>query len=487
MSIKLEALNYLHAWENGWPIEGGIAWEAQLRKCKLDYSWASLSRIDKFLLALKTQVKPSAELVLQRQDTKNLLRLLGFYLVQLRERVIGVPVTWLSYEVANKRQADWEINGPDFVRSLIVDQGGLFAPLAAIWNALFDTQATSLAEAATRHLEVPVDVQKAWPQLAPQNLLPNFYQHYQEASISPAYRRWIESPLPKALPASDDLQKILPVMPHLLQDSRMVWACIVQANQALFEVNPMMQAPAEVLYDHQGRLDGADLLELAQRLHEMKNQPQQDPALEFYASHLRTESTRVFGWQTPASFNPYPLTAASTMFSSEVSFPGYCLALPYFPVLVSDSCPGMVVIAPWQLWPESFFNDWCERLRQQFPGQAIIPTQKKATAFCAPLSTATTTDTIKPAPKQVIYSDVDQDAADNEDGPVSLMFMGLVCLAIAVFSYNFFAGLEQNGGSVRINAIIYGIYKLLGKSGVAGLFGLAGLVLLHKAWKKFRP
>ncbi len=377
ISENLEALNYLSAWENNLPIAGGIAWEAQLRKCKLDYSWASVQRIDLFLDALKKQVKPTEQQILQRQDTKNLFRLLAYYLAEVRERVIQVPVDWISLEQAIARRPDLAKLGPGFVTSLIADQGVLYAPLAAIWEKLFnENNQLSVALAAAEDIDVPEDLAKPWAKLGPQNWLPDFYQRFQAASISPAHRRWIEAPSLYDIHQDDDLHKISPAISDLLQHGRVVWGALIQANSGLFKPDRMMRAPGEVLYDPEGKLGLADLVELRNKLCELKHQPQTDTDLQFYTQHLLAETSRVFGWKTPPSFNAYPLQASTMMFFSEINFPGFCLALSFFPILVCDQHPGIVMISPWQLWPDDIFEEWCAAVKRDYPN-AFVPGRAK--------------------------------------------------------------------------------------------------------------
>lgn len=55
-------------------------------------------------------------------------------------------------------------------------------------------------------------------------------------------------------------------------------------------------------------------------------------------------------------------------------------------------------------------------------------------------------------------------------------------LALGIGLYFFFDYLEQEGGNVRMNAIIILAYELLGKNGVLGLFGAIAALF---AWGGF--
>ena len=61
MTPSLGALCCLQAWEQRAPIPGGITLEPILRRIALDYSPASLARVDTFLDALRTAKKPQPD------------------------------------------------------------------------------------------------------------------------------------------------------------------------------------------------------------------------------------------------------------------------------------------------------------------------------------------------------------------------------------------------------------------------------------------
>ena len=66
------------------------------------------------------------------------------------------------------------------------------------------------------------------------------------------------------------------------------------------------------------------------------------------------------------------------------------------------------------------------------------------------------------------------------------IFWGVVCLALAVGSHFVFTKLEEEGGRVRLPAIVLVAYKTLGKTGTSVLFGgLGGLLIVYGA-SKFR-
>ena len=65
----------------------------------------------------------------------------------------------------------------------------------------------------------------------------------------------------------------------------------------------------------------------------------------------------------------------------------------------------------------------------------------------------------------------------EEDNPWATLFWGAILIAAGVGLYFYFGHLEQEGGSVRMNAIILAIYKVAGKTGILVILGgLGGLM-----------
>lgn len=379
MSPNFQALCYLAAWEKGLPLEGGFAWETQFRKCRLDYSWASLERIDLFLDALRTQRSPVYDEFLDEQANVNLLIFIAFYVVELRSRVCGEPSQLLTYEEAVKKDWRTEQYGQDFHSLLIEERGNTqFLPLVSICTRLFERDPDkSVAFSAGLHIQPPADKRKCFENLVPKSLIPQFYERYMASDIPTAYKRWIESPVPYDWPPSDALVRLKGDAPKLLRSGRVVWGAVVQANNNLTNPKFFGEAPGEIVYDPCGRVDRLDLYDIACRLRELGSKIQSDPALEVYGNHLRSETTRIFGWRTPQSLYPYELQASTTMFSGEISFPGYALVSPLIPILVNDECPGSIIIAPWQLWPKDIFEDWNNTFRSRFGANARIQSQTR--------------------------------------------------------------------------------------------------------------
>lgn len=102
MTATPNALYYLNAWAADSDPADGMAHRTMLKKCRLDYSVASLSRIDAFLDALRITYKPTRDAFIGHPENQNLLFFLAFYVGELVGRALGAPPLWLSYQDAKK-------------------------------------------------------------------------------------------------------------------------------------------------------------------------------------------------------------------------------------------------------------------------------------------------------------------------------------------------------------------------------------------------
>lgn len=230
MSPNFQALCYLTAWEKGLAIEGGLAWESQLRKCRLDYSWASLNRIDLFLDALRKQRAPVFEEFISKSDNVNLLMLLAFYVVELRSRVSGERSAWYSYQELLEKDPSTAAHGKGFASTIIsVLDGAQFLPLVSICTRLFEANPDkSVAFSAGLLIREPADKHRQFAPLNVDSLIPQFSEKYTALAIPIGYRRWIESPVPPGMPESDQLIRLGEDAAKLLRSGRVVWGAIVQ-------------------------------------------------------------------------------------------------------------------------------------------------------------------------------------------------------------------------------------------------------------------
>lgn len=361
MTPNLSALSYLHAWEAGPLPPGGIAYEPLLRRIRLDYSPDSLARIDVFLDALRTAKKPQRDPFLEGPEGQNLLYLLAFYVGEVLSRALRWPPRWLTWA-----QAEAEAPSPRsdvYEQSVMVDflgsaaRVGHFAPLVSICSRLFDAEVTkSVLFSASSLLPDGRTLSGAEP-LPP---APAFVHRVDVrdmlARCMPAERARLEIVAPPWADR-DPLGRWFRGAERLLETGRVVWAGLIQANNALFTPADDGGAPGEVVYDPTGRASAEVLDEAAQLLFSLKGKRLQDPSLAAFSDYLTDEMTRVFGTDVPAVICPYPLKVATTVFYRPY-LPGAVIAQRCFPVLVSDELPGIVLFLPAATWPAVLLKAW---------------------------------------------------------------------------------------------------------------------------------
>lgn len=362
MSATFQSLCYLAAWEAGAPIQGGLAFESLLRRCRLDYSVGSLDRIDLLLDALRKTQKPQPEAFLQAQPNVNFLVLLAFYVGEVLGRGVGKPAEWFTYRQMLETDPSTAMFGEGFASSITCrfpnakSAVDFFLPLNAIVTRLFEDggdKSVRFSAGLVFAQEGP-QAQLPLPPLPPQDLSLDLPGSMQQTGASQLALAMEEPPWLRG----DKLEYLFDSTADLLRDGRVVWAALIQANNILFAPGGTRGgAPGEVLYDPQGRTPPEDLAAVAQTVFSLKGRRMDDPALAYFSDYLADEMIRVFGIDVPATIVPYPLKASTTYFDRR-HLPDGRLAQRVLPVVISDSRPGAVMVLPLPLWPQHLREAW---------------------------------------------------------------------------------------------------------------------------------
>ncbi len=142
----------------------------------------------------------------------------------------------------------------------------------------------------------------------------------------------------------------------LLEEGRVVWAHIIQANSQLFGSGER-GCPGEIVYDPAGAKGPRELAKVAGQMFSLKGTTPYDPALREVADYLSDELTRVFGRKVPRALSNEPLLY-STIYFTRRHLPHGRLCLPYFPILISDRCEGSTMVLPARWWPKELLELW---------------------------------------------------------------------------------------------------------------------------------
>ncbi|GHT85626.1 hypothetical protein AGMMS49960_15710 [Betaproteobacteria bacterium] len=362
-------LIYLHCWEHGLPLEGGLAFESLLRSSRLDYSLASLARIDAVLDVLYKRQKINPDTFLDTQENQNFLFLLAFYTGEIISRSGGSPVVWRSFEEIAAIDPSCAALGKGFDNCLICcippehgSELALFTPLYALRSRLLEGSAAGKSLAFSTALALGPGKDKfphdqPLPPLPPHSLVD---LRARLAECTPAERKLMSMERPAWVTPGHGLAPLFDHGDDLLSAGRVVWGAVVQANSSLFESDLLFSAPGEVVYDPQGRLPRAGSGAIASKLFAYKGQTfADDPALTRYAAHLANEHSIISGEDLSPRVMPYPLKLASTFFEQR-GMPDGKLSQHTFPLLINDAYPGLVRMLPLRLWPESLRAEWLE-------------------------------------------------------------------------------------------------------------------------------
>jgi hypothetical protein len=158
--------------------------------------------------------------------------------------------------------------------------------------------------------------------------------------------------------SGDPLERLKDDQHILLKDGIVVWGHIIQANELMFTPGNS-NAPGEIVYDPHGHHVPEQLAIAAQRMGSLKGRKLTDPALQEIGDYLANEMIRVFGKPVPDTIAQGGLRYSTILFN-RAHLPNGYLAVPFFPVIISDQCPGAAMILPSRWWPRAVTAMWKE-------------------------------------------------------------------------------------------------------------------------------
>ena len=115
-------------------IDGGLAFQERLQQQRLDYSLASLERLDQFLRWLRGELKPTYTEFVNKPDTQNFLRLVAFYIGMTVARAGKLSVKWLTFDDAQKGIPELEFQFE--TTSVCLLAGRFYFPLGLVTEIL---------------------------------------------------------------------------------------------------------------------------------------------------------------------------------------------------------------------------------------------------------------------------------------------------------------------------------------------------------------
>jgi hypothetical protein len=139
------AAQYLHTFAANGEFPGGLAFRPALAQAKLDFTPASLQRIDLLLRQIRAQLQPQYAAFIDRQENQNFLYLLCFYVGAVVYRYTREDFAWYAYdELKQVAPPDFLLEYPECFGSsmmCMLKDSGTFLPLSSILDVLFEDDA----------------------------------------------------------------------------------------------------------------------------------------------------------------------------------------------------------------------------------------------------------------------------------------------------------------------------------------------------------
>lgn len=357
------ALWYLHNFFNQqkWPT--GFAYETEIRACNLDFSIASLQRIDSLIDKIRGNHTPNEASFLSHDRNQNFLFFLAFYCGELVGRARQQAPIWYSYPDFLDTFPQMQGKIPQtfsnylIVRSLkneIYPKDTVWFPLTAIYERLFNPEKNKSVYATIRTLiGGNVDENHVFPELAPISLPLNMST---EIAKFPKQGLAYVQMVPPSWLKQDDLYRQFDSLANLFSKGRVTLGAIVP-TQADIQTQSVEHLVVDVVYDPKGRTDIDTLQEVAKNLAQLGNAPITDPQDKIYSEHLKASHTRLFGFDVSRGISSTPLKVSS-MFVWRPHLPDGRFAIGYCPILVDDFL-GTVTVLPAYFWRDTdLYKRW---------------------------------------------------------------------------------------------------------------------------------
>lgn len=140
-NLDATAQAFLQALASNGTVEGGLAFAKALQQVQLDYSEASLDRVDRLLDQMADRLAPQREAFTADTDKRHFLWMLAFYLGEYIARQTGRTMHWYTYDQVQRHvPADFGLPRAFFSSLVGMVEGQVFLPLGFLGDRLFDKQ-----------------------------------------------------------------------------------------------------------------------------------------------------------------------------------------------------------------------------------------------------------------------------------------------------------------------------------------------------------
>lgn len=374
------------------PEQSQIGYHKQLLQCQLDYSLASLKRLDRFLKALRAQ-RPINHLELA--DNPKISALFYFliaYVGEVFSRARNEAACWFAIEQITdfdtlSRHAHNNFTNlhfgtgfypenttPELERAFVIlfnntktplelDNIGYFLPVRGVYqNLIADEPLKSIYDEVTHYLEA------SEANLPNDGDIPDVPKQYVDVDLSaklanfkPEERYYLQIKKPNWLNETDKLYPQIKHLSELYKGGRVVWAALIQANnKMLSSINSHLAngLPGEIVFDPTGRTHIRELIDRAEEIFSLKNTEPENAEQLALAQRITAETEYTNFADYPKSLSPLPLKI-STVFLWRHHFPNGLVTDSMFPILIDDKLK-VVTPLPFRFWQQDFVNAWLE-------------------------------------------------------------------------------------------------------------------------------
>ncbi|QIL79174.1 hypothetical protein G7047_04035 [Diaphorobacter sp. HDW4A] len=319
----------------------------------LDYSIASVTRIQQWLdrqRSLRSQA--GREIYVHALDGDTLM-LLSFYLAEWIGRSVGSPPVW-SMRTLKPGSQVCIVNFPEYsATSLgVVKLPGI---VAHAWT----TEGANLAASLEQLIDLRV-LGSPTQSLKPLRADRDTVFHERADALEPVVRSAMWSARPPTLEHGDPLSGYFAEQRELFERGHFTCGGVIQAHADLHKPEYVGLRIAEVVYDPANLLRYDDVQALAKALRcwsETVDEVDLSPPTQALRTHLRSCTSRMLSEDVSSRLFGYPLKICSIWVDQE-HLPDGMLSYQGVPLVIAPDVSRHAKLLPHQAWSEEFREAW---------------------------------------------------------------------------------------------------------------------------------
>ncbi|MBF5006204.1 hypothetical protein [Diaphorobacter caeni] len=322
----------------------------------LDFSAASVSRIQHWLDRQRTLRVQAGRALYEHAQDGDTLMLLSFYLAEWMGRCVGSPPSWSLLALESGSRTCVVHFPEDHASGLgMIKLPGI---VAHVWT----TEGADLAASLTQ-LIAPIDLRaldRSAQPLKPLRADRDTAFHERAHALDPVTRSAMWSARLPMLEPGDPLSDYFAAQRELFERGNFTCGGVIQAHADLFKPEYVGLRVAEVVYDPANLLRYDDVQAIAKVLRqwgEAKNAEGVPPEALAVRAHLRSGTSRMLSEELPLALFGYPLRICSIWVDQE-HLPDGMLSYKGVPLVIAPEVSRHAKLLPHQAWSAEFREDW---------------------------------------------------------------------------------------------------------------------------------